>query len=123
MRNTFLFLAMLLAVQLVAQMAPSPNRQPPPRPLTLLEKDSVALDSIRFRLGITAQFSKLIDPSSNTNIGNYAAVDIKDAAVTFGGSVQGSKGNIWAVKFSGAITDGVAAIWQNRELNKWPKWK
>jgi len=115
-KSTLSAMVLLLAVRSYAQ-DPAPKCPPDADPQQ--EKmDSMALDSLRFFRGINAQFSKIIDPSSNTNIGNYAAVDIKDAAVTFGGSAQGSKGNIWAVKFSGGITDGVAAIWQNRELNK-----
>ena len=63
------------------------------------------------------EFSRIIDPSSNNNIGSFAALDLKDASVSLGASHTLKDSSILAVKFSGGTEDGVAAIWNDRNLS------
>lgn len=74
-------------------------------------------DTAAFRAILRKEFSALINPGSSLNTGNYAALETKDLAATFGGSSVFGNGSVLGVKFSGAVDDDIAAIWNNRKLS------
>lgn len=69
-----LFIGVMLSTTIYAQ--------PTPDALTGLKP--CGLDSTQLPKLYMDYFSKIIDPNANTNLGNYAAVDLKDPSATLG---------------------------------------
>ncbi len=76
-----------------------------------------ALDTPFIDQLFNAQFTKIIDPEANTNIGNYVALETKDAALTLGASSSFANGSILALKVSGGVDENIASIWADRNVN------
>lgn len=62
-------------------------------------------------------FAALVSPQSNTTVGNYAALDLKDAEVTFAGAVLFERGAVLGVKLHGGISEGLLPVFSNKALN------
>lgn len=78
-----------------------------------------------FKRVLNQQFTNLITGQSKTSIGNFAAIDLKDAEVSFAGSSilkskeksKSKHNSVLTIKASGGISDGVFAIFENSKLN------
>lgn len=66
---------------------------------------------------VNREFGNLISSNSKTNIGNYAALDLKEAEVNFNGNIVFKNGSILGIKAKGAVTDGFLPVFENNELN------
>jgi len=64
------------------------------------------------------QFTALVTGQSNYSFGNFAAIETKDAAISFGGSVTvDSSANVFNIKISGGASDGVSSLFTNSKIN------
>lgn len=66
---------------------------------------------------IRNNFTKLITGQNTAAIGSYAALDIEKASVSFSPSFILRNNDIINLKFQGAATDGISAVFTNSKLN------
>ncbi len=79
--------------------------------------DSIKLNETSFNHLLNTQFANLIGSNSNSNIGNFAEVNIADAKVKYNSNIQFKDGTIWALSANGGITDGILTLFSKDELN------
>ncbi len=88
--------------------------------LSLAQTDSLrradSLTTKEFKQVLNQQFAGIVTGNPGTSIGNFASVDLKDAAVSFGGTAIFSR-SVLQVSGSGSVTDGLFPIFTNSELN------
>lgn len=75
------------------------------------------LNEPTFRKILNSQFTQIVSGQSNKTIGNFAAVDIKDARLTLNGSALTKKGNVFSLTANADVSDGFSAIFTNSKLN------
>jgi hypothetical protein len=70
-----------------------------------------------FKKILNRQFTNLISGQSRNSVGNYASVDTKLGSATISNCLILNNGSVVNVIFSGAASDGYAAIFTNSKLN------
>lgn len=85
--------------------------------IKLNSQNSIELNETSFNHILNTQFANLIGSNSNSNIGNFAEVNISEAKVKYNSNIQFSDGTIWAISANGGITDGTLSLFSKDELN------
>jgi hypothetical protein len=70
-----------------------------------------------FKIIINKEFGALMGTQSRTDIGNFAALDLKEAEVSFSGNFVFKNASVLGIKLSGASLDGIMPIFSNTSLN------
>lgn len=76
-----------------------------------------SLSNEEFSKALTSQLSVLLSGQETNTLGNFAAVDIVDAAVKFSPSFVLENGNLITAELKAGITDGFSPIFSNNKLN------
>jgi len=56
------------------------------------------------------EFGNIVTNETNTNLGNYAAIDIKDAKMKVAANIFLSKGSMLGIKASGGVSEGISPL-------------
>ena len=70
-----------------------------------------------FKRVLNQQFTNLITGKSKNSIGNFASLNLKESEVSFSGCTIFPNNSVLTVKVSGAVSDGMFAIFSNSKLN------
>ncbi|PSL02226.1 hypothetical protein CLV48_1108 [Cecembia rubra] len=81
------------------------------------DSTQVGLERTQVKRLINQKFANLVNPQSNTIIGNFASIDLKEAEVNFAGNILFKNGSILGLKAKGGVLDGLLPIFSNSELN------
>ena len=74
------------------------------------------INDIIFKKLINREFSKVLNPTSNSSIGNFAAVDLKEASVSAAATLNLAQ-SLVVIKGTGEATDGLMPLFTNSKLN------
>jgi hypothetical protein len=84
-------------------------------PVTGICQDTI--DAATFHKMLNNQFTSIISGSDKNTIGNFGAIDIKDAKLSLNVSHINKKYSILSLNANAAVSDGFSALFTNSKLN------
>src|SRR4051812_30231250 len=102
LRNGLLLLSIQLAITSYAQETATRN---------------IGLSPMLYKKVLNQQFTNLITGQSKNSIGNFGALDLKEAEVSFAGNAIFNNGSVLGLKASGAVSDGLLSLFENNTFN------
>ena len=75
------------------------------------------LDEASFKKIISNQFLNIITGQNKNTIGNFGAVDIKDASLALNASKIVKNRKVFSINVNAGISDGISSIFSNSKLN------
>lgn len=78
---------------------------------------SAGVDKKTFKKIVNDQFSALVTGQSKTGVGNFASLDLSKSEVSFSANLISGQGNVFGLKASGGVNDGVFSAFKNSTPN------